>query len=380
MRRKIFFNWARNFYLCLCFALLSMVVTSCESFAFVDDSQGRVEMSIGYVPENKAIGQTGADAQTKAVARDFPDSNAFLMTVTSSGGETVYDGKYGLRPKDFNLNTGTYSVFIRSHTFTTPEFSRPVYADNRTFVVEGGKSTKVALVCKQINCGLRVTFSSAFKTKFSGSVLKISDSKGSANFPFEETRFVYLNPGIISLVMRRLISPYDETKISDLSLTANEMLSLNIDYSGGDGQTGTKSGIVIDTASVWGKSEIVFGEISGGDGSSKLKAMSVEQAKANIGAKGVWVVGYIAGGDLTQSALKFEPPFTSESNLAIVTLAGSRDRSKCLAVSLPTGAIRDAVNLKLNPGNLGKKIWFKGTIVADYFNLPGINTITEYSF
>ncbi len=67
---------------------------------------------------------------------------------------------------------------------------------------------------------------------------------------------------------------------------------------------------------------------SGGDGLSKDRAMTVDQLVSNIGAKGIWVTGYIVGGDLTSTAIKFEVPFTKDTNLAIAAsqLRGREDR------------------------------------------------------
>ena len=50
-----------------------------------------------------------------------------------------------------------------------------------------------------------------------------------------------------------------------------------------------------------------------------------------------------------------------------------------MSVQLSSGAIRDALNLVDNPGLLGTQVWIKGDIVAAYYGIPGIQSISEYS-
>ena len=45
-----------------------------------------------------------------------------------------------------------------------------------------------------------------------------------------------------------------------------------------------------------------------------------------------------------------------------------------------SGRIRDALNLVENPGLLGRKVYLKGDIVESYYGIPGIQSISEYSF
>ena len=57
----------------------------------------------------------------------------------------------------------------------------------------------------------------------------------------------------------------------------------------------------------------------------------------------------------------------------------STDRkSECLSVQLPSGDIRDALNLVDNPHLLGRKVCLRGDIVEAYYGIPGIKNISEY--
>ena len=52
--------------------------------------------------------------------------------------------------------------------------------------------------------------------------------------------------------------------------------------------------------------------------------------------------------------------------------------ANCIAVALPSGAIRTAINLKENPANLGKEVTVKGTINAAVYGIKGVNALTDY--
>jgi hypothetical protein len=124
------------------------------------------------------------------------------------------------------------------------------------------------------------------------------------------------------------------------------------------------------------------GSSSGGgnNGGQPQSAMSVAKAKENIGSEDVWVFGYIVGGDMTSGAngISFESPFSSATNIAIADRSSVKDKNYCLSVQLSSGDLRDALNLKDNPENLGKMVYLKGNIVEAYYGIPGIKNITEY--
>ena len=64
----------------------------------------------------------------------------------------------------------------------------------------------------------------------------------------------------------------------------------------------------------------------------------------------------------------------------IATKSSCTDKEACISVQLPSGKIRDALNLVDHEDYLGKKIYLKGDIVASYYGIVGIQSISEYSF
>ncbi len=362
---------------------VALFFTSCSGFTFTDDDihNGKGELALSF---------TRVNALTKATAsssRTFPDSNSFILRIQRVGGDTIYNGKYGERPSSFKLAPGSYDVEVCSNNFSLPEFDTPSYGDFGSVVIEENKVTTLSFLCKQSNGAIRLGFTSAFLARFAGHIPEIEDSKGYREYPFSEERFLYLNPGDVVIKLRDPDSPSgsDRFIITRKRLSAREMVTVNLHSSSGEsgggggpgGESSVITGIQIDTTSVWISEDIVVGDKR--DGSSRERAVTVDEIAGFVGAKGIWVSGYVAG-YLTTASLISSPPFENETNIAIAPLAGSVNRSLCAGVALTAGAIREALNLKANPSNIGRRIWIKGNITESYFGLKGVNSVTEFSF
>jgi len=375
------------------FTVLS-VITSCDGLTIVDNDEnatGELKLTFKTVKTAASIMQTSginpeSDLFPSFAPGSYPDSNSFILKVKKVGGDYVFNGKYGERPASLKLAAGSYDAKVVSRIFSTPEFDSPCYSDSATVVIEEGKTTTLSFLCRQSNGGVRLGFSSDFKSRFAGYTAEIEDSKGVADYTYSETRFLYLNPGDIAVKLRgpSPTSASDRVLITRKTLSAREMVTVNLhsSTSGSGGGTGTggessvTTGIVIDTSSVWIKDDITVGD--GRNGLTKESAFTVEDIASHVGAKGVWVTGYIAG-YLSTASLFSTSPFDNETNIAIATKRGELTRALCAGVALPSGSIRTALNLKSNPANLGRRVWIKGTIVESYFGLKGINSVTDYA-
>lgn len=358
-------------FLAICTFILSVaVLPACKGLTFEDDTKGMLKIVFAH------------ESITKAVVRDFPDSNQFTLSIKSSSGTVIYNGKYGARPANIQLDAGSYDISIYSTMFVTPAFDAVCYSDNKTVVIQSGKTCLLSLLCRQSNVGLRLSFTPEFVNRFVKYQPEVLDIKGSILYPYTETRFVYLNPGNISVRLKEVL-PEGSTAspelipIIDRIVTAKDMLTINL-HANPDDPSSSKSGIVIDTSSNWVFENIVIG--GGGDGMTKESAFKVEQIAQNVGAKDVWVTGYIIGGDLTASGINFDAPFGSATNIAIADSPTVRERTKCASVALPAGTIRELLNLSTTPSNLGRRVYLKGTLVAAYFGLAGVNPVTVAQF
>lgn len=100
-------------------------------------------------------------------------------------------------------------------------------------------------------------------------------------------------------------------------------------------------------------------------------------AMNNPGSK-AWVKGYIVGfyDYNNNSSLVTGTEGAANSNVALAMTPDETDKAKTVAVQLPVGAIRSAVNLLDNPDNLGMELALYGDLTA-YFGLPGVKNATE---
>jgi hypothetical protein len=109
---------------------------------------------------------------------------------------------------------------------------------------------------------------------------------------------------------------------------------------------------------------------------------------SNQGQTAKWVEGYIVGvyetqDELGQSLAEFAPsftaPFNTPYNIIIADNATETDIANCLIIKLPSGDIRNYLNLVDNADNKGKIVKTYGDLMA-YFAKPGQQNVTGYWF
>lgn len=126
--------------------------------------------------------------------------------------------------------------------------------------------------------------------------------------------------------------------------------------------------------------------IAAGDGSqtSPYNPAQIVTKGTSATENDKWLKGYIVGwidntvqnyGDANNCM--FSVPATSATNILLATTPDVKDYTQCVAVNLPTGDVRTAINLKDNPANLGKVVLLHGNI-KKYFNLPGFREADKF--
>ena len=337
----------------------------------------------GKFPSADTHGELQWDIDKESVAKagvEIPDINDFLLTITDSKGVTLYDGAYGDSPAKLTVPAGSYTVKIVSDVFTTPAFSHPEYGDEQVVVLKAGESATVTLVCTLLNCGIRLKMASDFLASFPDGVMYVKQGSAKLMYAYKESRIAYFKPGEISVVL------YNEGKDETLftrRLEARQILTVSISAPG-DADGGASSiNVSLDTTKTWlSESWIIGGDNSGGGqgGESVPDACSVAEAFERIGQKDVWVYGYIVGGDLTTAAsgeVKTSD-ITKATHLAMADRSSITDKTKCLAVELPAGNVRDALNLVSHPDLIGTRVYVKGEIVEKYFGTRGLKGTSDY--
>jgi len=349
----------------MCCVLFAIALQSCEMLG-LSSLRPQGILSVSFAGSQEKLTRSGLE---------IPDTSDFILTVNDSKGKVIYNGSYGDSPESFSLNPGSYTVSVISEEFSKPAFSKPQFGDEQCVVVPSGKTLNVQLVCTQVNSGIRLKVDPAFLDCYPDGVLLLKSSSGRLVYGYSERRIAYFRPGDISLVLNE---GKTDKVLMTRELKAQEILELKVGVASGkpSGQGGAIS-LVVDTLRFWKSEEYVIGGESGkGDGS--YDAMTVSEARSSIGEKGVWVCGHIVGGDLSSSSASFQKPFESRTNFLLGPRTSTDDKDDCLSVQLPSGEIRNALNLVDNPELLGRKICVRGDIVEAYYGIPGIKNITEY--
>ena len=121
------------------------------------------------------------------------------------------------------------------------------------------------------------------------------------------------------------------------------------------------------------------------DGGTWDKPYSVAQAIAHQTGEEVWVHAYIVGSipEDASSTVLSNMTFTVDgahyTNMCIADDPAEKDYNKCAPVQLPSGSdARAKLNLKENPGMLGKEVWLKGKTIK-YCAAPGLKEVSKYS-
>lgn len=349
--------------------LLSVAALSCNRLGDSQESEnGILCVSFGVV---------GSEFTRSVV--NLPDTCDFILTITKSDGNVVYDGLFGDCPESLSVSPGSYNIKAVSGQFLKPAFDAPQFGDEQCVVVKSSSKVSVHLTCRQLNAGIDLDISPDFLTQCPDASLFLKSLAGKLMYSYSEKRTAYFLPGQVSLVMSSGV--VDETLLTR-DMKAGEMLVLKVSVAKEEAESDAIT-MSIDTTRVWGYYEYVIGGSSSDDGVVEgcgTEILTVAQAMAAKNVEDVWVSGYIVGGDLTSASASFDLPFKSKTNLLIGPRSTTVDRSACVSVQLPTGDVRDALNLVDNPDVLRKRVRLRGDVVESYFGLVGVKNVSEFFF
>lgn len=346
-----------------------LTLTSCDDFSFLTGpgAQGELRWVLDTGPLTKANAE-------------IPDTNDFLLTIRGAEGNLLYEGSYGDSPACLPVDPGSYTVSVVSIPFTAPAFARPQYGDEQVIVVPPGKSVTAKLLCTLRNAGILLRIAPDFLTTFPQGVLFVKQGSTKLTYSYSEKRIAYMKPGEVSVILYN--DGVDETLFTR-QLEAREILSVSISAPGTEAGSSSVS-VRVDTSKIWSYEQYIIGGEQNGSGSGNSgdkweEAFSVAEAAAHVGEQGVWLYGYIVGGDLSTSGKKVKTEDISKAtHIAIADRSSITDKASCVAVELPQGKIRDALNLVSHPDLRGSRVYVKGNVVQSYYGTTGLKGTSDF--
>lgn len=347
---------------------LSLFFSACSMLD--DGNRGMGQLRVAFNDAGTAL--------TRA-SETMPDTSDFLLTITDASGKVVYNGAFGACPESLDVSAGSYVVKALSTEFSKPAFSSPQYGDEVCVVVPSGGVADVKLTCSLMNAGVQLNVDKSFLSCCPDGSLFLTSSQGKLLYSYTEKRIAYFQPGKVSLMLSQ--GGKDEVLLTR-NLQTCQILVLGVSVAQNSSSSAFQGiggvTVAVDTSKIWTDDSYVIG---GGidKGSSVEDAMTVSSALSNGPQENVWVSGYIVGGDLTSAAASFEAPFKSRTNILLGPKSSTKDRNACIAVQLPSGSVRDALNLVDNPNMLGRKVCLKGDIVEAYYGLVGLKSVDDFS-
>lgn len=303
----------------------------------------------------------------------LPDTCDFILTIRDASGKTLYEGPYGESPEVLEVAEGYYTVSVVSLSFTAPAFDRPQYGDEQVVKVPSGGSVTVKLKCTLLNAGIRLKTGSDFLQAFPNGILYVKQGDVKLKYLYRETRIAYMKPGEVSVL---LLNDDQYETLFTRTLEAREILTVSISAPAADGSGKSSIQIQTDTTKVWNREDYTIGDDSG---QQQKEVISVGDAPSHIGEENIWVTGYIVGGDLTSSGKTVKTSgIAKNTHLALAERASVTTKASCVAVELPQGKVREALNLVDHPDLIGRRVDIKGNLVDKYYGTVGLKGCTDF--
>lgn len=129
------------------------------------------------------------------------------------------------------------------------------------------------------------------------------------------------------------------------------------------------------------------GGIGTGAWNSPMTVYQVSLGSVNNAFQSCWVKGYIVGyvntdiaNVLKEETATFTVPATIKTNLLLAATPDERDWTKCIPVQLPSGPVRNALNLGDHSDNQGKEVCILGTTGSKYCSAYGLRGSSAYKW
>lgn len=88
-----------------------------------------------------------------------------------------------------------------------------------------------------------------------------------------------------------------------------------------------------------------------------------------------WVKDYIVGYVDGDYVYQFGSNTDVKTNIILSSNVNTSDATECIPIQLPSGAVREGLNLSTNPGNLHQEVLLYGTL-EKYFQVPAVKNVS----
>ncbi|MCM1071335.1 MAG: DUF6359 domain-containing protein [[Clostridium] fimetarium] len=184
-------------------------------------------------------------------------------------------------------------------------------------------------------------------------------------------------------VMRQYVALANHPENLGKRLNVRGTLDKYMGTFGVTGNTGTAPEFRLEGVDVPGADDPTPGPTQG-DGTAEnpySPSQIIMTSKPSGATPNVYVKGYIVGfiPDKSISEAQFALPATTKTNMLIADTPDGNTSATVLPIALPSGAIREALNLQDHPENFGKLVTLCGSYEA-YFGVAGIKSVSWYQF
>lgn len=129
------------------------------------------------------------------------------------------------------------------------------------------------------------------------------------------------------------------------------------------------------------------GGIGTGAWDNPMTAYQAHLGSVNDEFSACWVKGYIVGcvntnigNVLKAETADFTVPAPVQTNILMASDPDERNWENCITVQLPSGPVRNALNLGTNPDNQGKLVTILGTTGNKYCSAYGVKSVSAYKW
>lgn len=337
--------------------------------AEVDESTGAVTI--------KAAGTAKITAKVPSTDETYTGSASYTLIVNEAGGDPV-------DPEIATVNTFPYEeAFSNSlgkfyiKDVTLPEGFTYIWAKNNSYVKASAyKSGIYASESWLISPYIDLTSATAPVFTFNHALNKfnsVDEMKEQATLWIKEKDGDWTQ-----------LSGMNYTENNDWTFISAGEFDLS-SYKGKTIQIGFKYVSTTASAGTWEIKEFALtdGEedpnVKGGENNpytvEEIMAFDPDNTES-LPATKVWVKGYIAGCVNTEKGNELSTGDAVASNLA---LSSTGVVTSVIPVQLPTGAVRTALNVADNAGNVGKEVLVYGNI-QKYCGVAGVKNTSDYKF